>query len=212
MLVEVKKMETEVKTITKITKDMTIGDVVGKYPQIIDTLASFGIHCVGCHASPYESLEDGFASHGMSNDEIETVVSTLNKVLDIKLKEEESHESSPSHEHSASSNEKVIITDNAASKIKDIMQKENKTDGYGLRIEVVPGGCAGFSYDMTFDNQKKEDAEVIEKNGLKVFVDSQSMVFLKGAKVDYVESLHGAGFKIDNPNATKSCGCGNSFG
>ncbi len=199
-------METEVKTAQKITKDMTIGDVVEKYPQIIDTLSSFGVHCVGCHVSPYETLEQGFMGHGMSPEEAETVVSTLNKVLDIKLKEE------PSESSHHTTNGKVIITEQAASKVKELMQKEKKSDDYGLRIEVVPGGCAGFSYDMTFDNQKREDDEILEKDGMKFFVDSESMKFLKGARVDFVESLQGAGFKIDNPNATKSCGCGNSFG
>src|SRR3989339_626617 len=77
----------ETKTMQKITMDMTIGEVVDKYPEIIDTLTSFGVHCVGCHVSPYETIEQGFMGHGMTGQEIEFAVSTLNKVLDAKFKE-----------------------------------------------------------------------------------------------------------------------------
>ena len=199
----------ETKTTHKITKEMTIGDVVNDYPEIIDTLASFGVHCVGCHASPFETLADGFASHGMTEQEIDFAVSTLNKVHEAKLKEGGSSNGHKSHIHSG---EKLIITDKTVSKVKELLQKENKSPDYGLRVEVIPGGCSGMTYDMSFDNKQREDDEIIEKDGLKVFVDKSSLQHLHGSRIDFVDSLQGSGFKIDNPNATKTCGCGSSFG
>ena len=100
----------------------------------------------------------------------------------------------------------------AVTKVKELIQKENKGSDFGLRVEVIPGGCSGMSYDLSFDNQQRKDDEIILKEGLKIFVDRNSLKFMQGAKIDFVDSIHGTGFKIDNPMATKTCGCGNSFG
>ena len=105
----------------------------------------------------------------------------------------------------------LSITETAATKVREMAEKSSK-QGYGLRIMVVPGGCSGFQYEMDFENSAKEDDVVTEVSGVKFFVDKWSLKMLSGAKVDYVESFQGAGFKIDNPNARHSCGCGNSFG
>ncbi len=103
----------------------------------------------------------------------------------------------------------ITVTELAATKAKNMMEKTGKTSG--LRIKVVPGGCSGFSYDMGFDEQREDDT-VVEQAGMKFLFDPTAMRFLEGSKIDYIDALSGAGFKIDNPNFTHSCGCGKSFG
>jgi len=104
----------------------------------------------------------------------------------------------------------VEVTERAVSKVKALLESENKT-GFGLRIAVQGGGCSGFQYGLTFEDTARPDDKVLEFNGLKVFIDAMSQPYLSGTTVDYVESLQGSGFKINNPNATSSCGCGDSF-
>lgn len=103
----------------------------------------------------------------------------------------------------------VTLTDTASQKIKGLIAEEGD-DGDGLRVKVVPGGCSGFEYQLTFD--KPEDAdEVFEQGGVRIIVDRYSAPYLVGAEFDYEESFQGAGFVINNPNSTSSCGCGKSF-
>lgn len=106
----------------------------------------------------------------------------------------------------------VSLTEKAISKVKEYMTEEKKEgkDGYGLRIMVMPGGCAGYQYGLDFDTKKEGDM-VVKESGLIIFVDKKSAGHLLGTMVDFVDGLHGAGFKINNPNAKQSCGCGNSF-
>jgi iron-sulfur cluster assembly protein len=103
----------------------------------------------------------------------------------------------------------INLTPEAIAKVKSILA-ERKEEA-GLRIAVVGGGCSGFQYQMTLDNEAREDDKVMDLDGLKVFVDTKSMVYLNGTKIDYIDGLNGSGFKFDNPNATASCGCGESF-
>jgi iron-sulfur cluster assembly accessory protein len=102
------------------------------------------------------------------------------------------------------------MTDRAVSKVKELLAAESK-EGFGLRVAIHGGGCSGFQYGLTFENQQRDNDNVLEMNGLKVFVDAMSGMYLDGVKIDYVETLEGSGFKIDNPNATGTCGCGHSF-
>ena len=104
----------------------------------------------------------------------------------------------------------VVVKESAAEKIVEIAKKEGK-GGFGLRVAVVGGGCSGYQYGMAFEKDPTEDDEVIKVNGLRIFIDPMSSMYLKGATVDYVETLNGAGFKIENPNASSSCACGQSF-
>ena len=104
----------------------------------------------------------------------------------------------------------VSITQKAAEKIVEFMKQENKEKLY-LRVYVSGGGCSGLSYGMGFEEKPDEDDAIINENGVEVIIDSYSQKYLKGANVDYVESLMGSGFKINNPNVTKSCSCGHSF-
>ena len=105
----------------------------------------------------------------------------------------------------------VTLTENAASKVKEYMKAEKK-GRYGLRLMVVPGGCAGYQYGMDFEKEAGKDDIIIEQHGVKLFIDKKSAGHLVGTVIDFVDSLQGSGFKISNPNATSTCGCGNSFG
>ena len=105
----------------------------------------------------------------------------------------------------------VTLTENAAVKVKEYMKSEKKTR-YGLRIMVVPGGCAGYQYGMDFEKDAGKDDFVVEQHGVKLFIDKKSAGHLVGTMIDFVDSLQGSGFKINNPNAQSTCGCGNSFG
>jgi iron-sulfur cluster assembly accessory protein len=102
------------------------------------------------------------------------------------------------------------VTPKAVEKVKQLMAAENKV-GYGLRVAVQGGGCSGFQYGLTFDEARQPNDEVIEFDGLAVYVDPASQLYLEGVRIDYVDSLAGSGFKIDNPRATGTCGCGQSF-
>jgi iron-sulfur cluster assembly protein len=104
----------------------------------------------------------------------------------------------------------ITVTEKAAEKIKEFMKEEAEKPEY-LRVYVQGGGCSGLSYGMGFETKPEEDDIIIEQNGVKLLVDSYSQDHLKGANVDYIESLMGSGFKINNPNVTKSCSCGHSF-
>lgn len=104
----------------------------------------------------------------------------------------------------------VILTPNAIAKVKEIMAQQDPVPA-GLRIGVVGGGCSGFSYSMQFDNSAGMMDKVFDMDGLKVYVDATSIMYLNGCRVDYVESLEGAGFKFENPNVKSTCGCGSSF-
>jgi iron-sulfur cluster assembly accessory protein len=105
----------------------------------------------------------------------------------------------------------VHLTDIAAERIKATMAREG-VHGYGVRIGVVGGGCSGFQYELTFEPHPRQDDVVWDLSGVRVFVDSASKDHLRGITLDYVTGLHAAGFKFINPNATRSCGCGSSFG
>jgi len=103
----------------------------------------------------------------------------------------------------------VTVSARAAKKIAEIIAAEGHPAM--LRLAVTGGGCSGFQYNFALDEVQAEDDLVIEQGGIKVLIDSTSLEFLKGAEIDYVDDLIGAAFKVNNPNATSSCGCGTSF-
>ncbi len=194
---------TQAQILQHITQDTLIGEIVEQHPEVIETLLSYGVHCIGCHVSPYEPLGDGFRSHGLSEDEIQGAIRKLNEMV---LKSSSPSTSNGSLSSTAAT---VHVTDKAAAKIKETCQSNHKQ---ALRISVKPGGCSGFSYAMELDDQADEQDVVIVEKGVSVYIDQASMAKLNGATVDYVESLQASGFKISNPEASHSCGCGKSFG
>jgi iron-sulfur cluster assembly accessory protein len=115
------------------------------------------------------------------------------------------------HDHAPTGPEGLVnITTLAASKVNEIREAEGIEGNQLLRLRVVGGGCAGFSYDLYFDEPTEVDRQ-FEVNGVKVVVDEMSLMYLVGTEVDYVEGLQGAGFKFLNPNVKSTCGCGSSF-
>jgi iron-sulfur cluster insertion protein len=104
----------------------------------------------------------------------------------------------------------LLLTDVAVAKVKEVVEREGLKDG-GLRVSVVGGGCSGFQYNLSLDDSVREDDIVIEQDGVKLFLDPISQQYVYGTIIDYVNGLHGAGFKFVNPNATRTCGCGSSF-
>jgi iron-sulfur cluster assembly protein/iron-sulfur cluster insertion protein len=104
----------------------------------------------------------------------------------------------------------IVLTDSATAKVAELLAQEGD-DALALRVAVRPGGCSGFSYEMFFDADVAEDDVVLDYGAVKVLVDSASVSMLNGATLDYKDGLQGAGFNINNPNAQRTCGCGNSF-
>jgi iron-sulfur cluster assembly accessory protein len=106
--------------------------------------------------------------------------------------------------------EQVTLTEAGAEAVKEMLAKR-ELEGYALRVFVSGGGCSGFQYGMALEAETRDSDLVFEQHGVNVVVDEVSITYLKGANIDYVEDVMGSGFKIDNPNAVSSCGCGSSF-
>jgi iron-sulfur cluster assembly accessory protein len=121
-----------------------------------------------------------------------------------------SHESAHGTDSNAQVATDVKLTPKALEAVKAMHAKEKLGPEMGLRIGVTGGGCSGFQYALNFDSQKEGDIVTV-LDGVKIFVDEVSIPYICGTTLDYVEGLHGAGFRFDNPRATRTCGCGSSF-
>jgi len=171
---------------------MTIGELVQQYPSVVEILMEEGVSCVGCGAAYFETIEEGLTGHGRSDEEVNLIIEKLNSAIPQEK-----------------GDENLTITTNAAQKAKELLTKKKSQ---AIRIGVSSGGCAGYEYEFSFENNNKKDNDtIVEVEGVKFLVDNASLEKLKGAKVDYVDSLTSAGFKITNPNAKRTCGCGQSF-
>ncbi|MEJ7697010.1 MAG: iron-sulfur cluster insertion protein ErpA [Candidatus Limnocylindrales bacterium] len=104
----------------------------------------------------------------------------------------------------------VSLTDAAATKLRDLTKDETNPD-IGLRVYVYSGGCSGYRYGMMLEDAPTPEDKILDAAGIKVYVDGQSVSLLQGAQIDYVDTLMGAGFTVNNPNAVSGCGCGSSF-
>ena len=104
----------------------------------------------------------------------------------------------------------ITVSDKAVGKIQDILDAEQKPDGF-IRVGIKGGGCSGFTYILDIEEKQSESDQVFDFNGVKVLIDSKSMVYLAGVELDYTDGLNGSGFVFNNPNAQNTCGCGNSF-
>ncbi|MBI2581080.1 iron-sulfur cluster assembly accessory protein [Candidatus Woesearchaeota archaeon] len=182
-----------------ITAETTIGEIMLKYPQLADTMAKYGMKMTGC-GTPYQEQLKTAAASAMNEKDFGKMLSEINTAA-AKIDSERPKERPGKFE----------VTDAAVEKVKEMMKKQG-ISGFNLRIEVKPGGCAGYSYDFSLDDEKKNDDIVLEKDGLRVVSDAASAEALKGAIIDYVETLNRSGFKVDNPNAHAVCSCGSSFG
>lgn len=176
-----------------ITKDMTIGEVVARYPETAEIMLGYGLHCIGCHVNPYESIEGGAMGHGMKPEMIDQLLKDMNEAV------------SGGHE-----DKDINLSQAAVKKFQQLMQAEGK-QGWSLKFTIEPGGCSGFTYVMDFAQKAGPDEVVVEDNGMKVFIDKAALPQVRGVRIDYQDGLNGSGFKIKNPNAQGSCGCGKSF-
>jgi iron-sulfur cluster assembly protein len=104
----------------------------------------------------------------------------------------------------------INITDNAVRQLQSLLPAQDENSQKGLRVQVAKGGCSGLHYEMTLDEKKDGDA-VVEREGMQFFIDAESISHLRGATLDFSGGLTGAGFKVVNPNASRTCGCGSSF-
>ena len=104
----------------------------------------------------------------------------------------------------------IVLTQSAAEAVREVMSQKN-LQGYALRLYIAGGGCSGFQYSLALDEKVQADDVVTETDGIRLIVDGESIKYLQGATVDYIEGMTSSGFKIDNPNAVSSCNCGQSF-
>lgn len=181
-----------------VNAEMFIGDVVMRYPITAQVMLSYGLHCVGCHVSSFETIRQGAMGHGGMDDE------------DVDLLIEEMNQAISEHEV-AVGGDTLTVTQRAVDKVGEFASREENQEGIFLRVKVVPGGCSGFKYDLDFDHTPSDDDVVLETSTLPIRIDPDSAHFLQGSVLDYLDGLDGSGFKIDNPNSQENCGCGKSF-
>ena len=181
----------------KISKELMIGEVMARWPHVTTIMARHGFKLGGCNTSPFETIEQTASKQGMAIEKIEVMVADVNEEL--------------SKEKPAESLGGIItVTELAAKHIKNIMTSDGKENSY-LKLGVVPGGCSGFNYEMDFIDQPNSEDMVDESNGIKLVMERTHEKFLRGITIDFRESLNGAGFVMQNPNAKSGCSCGQSF-
>jgi iron-sulfur cluster assembly protein len=188
-----KKQQTQAK---KITRQMTIEEILGMFPykaqRLSQEITNAGLHCVGCHAAVWETLEAGMYTHGKTDAQIDELVRRLNALL-----EEEIDVSS------------ISISARAAAKFLEILDEDGK-QGWGMRFAEEMAGCNGFEYVLDYSEKADDDDKVFTSNGIEIHVKKAMLPRLLGSVIDYVEGLRGSGFKITNPNVRSACGCGTS--
>lgn len=182
----------------QITPEMTIADIFSTFPhqsqKLAQAITNAGLHCVGCNAATWETLEAGMLGHGMSRSAIEALVKKLNAILEEPI--------DPST---------IAFTPRGAKKFQEIATEEG-IPGAALRFGQTAGGCSGFEYLLDFSDGATEDDHIFESYGVTIHVKQASLKQLLGSVIDYVDGLQGSGFKVSNPNVKSSCGCGKSQG
>lgn len=180
----------------RIHMRMTIEEILSLFPHKAERLSQeitqAGLHCIGCQAATWETLEAGMLGHGMSYDAIHRLVDRLNKLL-----LEETDLST------------ISITPRAAKKYLHILQEEGK-QGWGIRFSEKMAGCSGFEYILDYSERPKENDEIFTVEGIQIHVDKKDLKKLLGSEIDYIDGLQNSGFKITNPNVRASCSCGTS--
>jgi iron-sulfur cluster assembly accessory protein len=188
--------ESKQKQAKKIIRQMTIEEILGMFPykaqRLSQEITNAGLHCVGCHAAVWETLEAGMYTHGKTDAQIDELVNRLNALL-----EEEVDITS------------IRITPRGAAKFLEILAEDGK-QGWGMRFAEEMAGCNGFEYVLDFSEKADHDDKTFSSNGIEIHVKTVMVPRLLGSEIDYVEGLRGSGFKISNPNVRSSCGCGTS--
>lgn len=182
----------------KITRHMTIQEIFTRFPskaqKLAQELTKTGLNCVGCSASTWETLESGVLRHGLQERDLETLIDRLNAIL----------------AQVASDPTTITLTKKAAEKFLEIAEAEGKA-GFALRFDEIPAGCSGFEYVLGFSEAPTESDKVFTSHGVDIHIAMHALIRLVGSEIDFIDGLHG-GFKINNPNAQSSCGCGTSHG
>ncbi len=175
-----------------ITNKMTIAEIFETFPhqsgRLAQAITDCGLHCVGCHAATWETLEEGMLGHGKSPAEVEDLLKQLNKIIaeEIDLTT-------------------ISVTPRAAKKFLELA--DNPTDA--LRLSIQGERCSSKEHILDFSEKVEEDDQTFESHGVKIHVKKEMVSQLIGSVIDYVDGHHGSGFKVSNPN-THSCGCGKS--
>jgi iron-sulfur cluster assembly protein len=187
----------EPSTQTKVHRQMTIDQILALFPykaqRLSQEISNAGLHCVGCHAATWETLEAGMMGHGMGEEAIEKLVQRLNALLEEKDADPQT----------------ISLTPRAAAKYLQILEEEGK-QGWGLRFGDRMAGCNGFEYVLDYSEKASDEDEIFESHGVHIHVNKQVVKRLIGSELDYEEGLHGSGFKVSNRHARSSCGCGSS--
>lgn len=182
---------------TQIHRQMTIEEILSLFPykaqRLSQEITNAGLHCVGCHAAVWETLEGGMKGHGKTEEEIDRLVTRLNALLAEKIDVST-----------------ISLTPRAAKKYQSFLEEEGKL-GWGLRFGDKPAGCNGFEYVLDYSEKASPDDQVFHSQGLEIHVHKAMLKRLMGSEIDYVDGLT-SGFKITNPNVGSSCGCGSSHG
>ena len=179
-----------------ITKDMTIESIFSTFPgksqKLAQAIQAAGLNCVGCQAATWETLEAGMLGHGFADSDVDSLLAKLNSIL--------------AEQEDLSS---ISMTERAVKKFQEILEDDGR-EKTGLRFGIRAGGCSGFEYTLDYSDEASSDDVVFTSFGQEIHVHNSMVEKLMGSNIDYVEGLHGAGFKISNPNAKSSCGCGKS--
>lgn len=185
-------------TKTKIHAQMTIADILAMFPdraqRLSQEITNAGLHCIGCQAATWETLEGGMLGHGKTQEQIEDLVDRLNALL-----EEEVDLTT------------ITLTPDAAEKFKAFAKDDNK-EGWALRFSEEMAGCSGFEYVLDFSEKPDENDVVFHSNGIEIHVNKKILPRLLGCKIHYKNGIRDSGFSIINPNASHACGCGTSHG
>jgi iron-sulfur cluster assembly protein len=182
----------------QIHRQMTIEEVFtsfpNKGPKLAQEMSNSGLQCVGCSAATWETIEEGMLGHGYKDEQIDSLISRLNEILNEK-----------------EDLTTITLTPKAAEKYREILKEEGK-EGWGLRFGEKAAGCSGFEYFLDYSQGPKEGDTIFTSEGIQIHVHHTSLARLLGSVIDYAHGLQGAGFKVSNPNVKSSCGCGTSHG
>ena len=191
------KCLTEESSPPRIHRHMTIDQILSLFPnkaqRLSQEITNAGLHCIGCHASTWETLEAGMLGHGLTDADIERLLGRLNALL----AEEEPDATT------------ITMTKRAVQKLLQILAEESK-QGWALRFGDKMAGCSGFEYVLDYSQHPDVNDEIFESHGIQIHVNKGSLKRLLGSEIDYVDGLRGSGFKISNPQVKASCGCGTS--
>lgn len=178
-----------------LSGDILISTAVSRYPEIVPVLMQYGIHCIGCHVSAYESLYDGLAGHGFSDDNIQRVISELNKVIAEQNEKRKTIK--------VNVKDGIKLTKSAVEKIKEAFSKKEGSAKF-LRIRVLQGGYSGFSYWLGLEETAQDYDVKIKSEGISLLIDPESYSQLDGTVIDYVQNESEQGFKFNNPKESSS--------